>query len=276
MSIMTEIRDITLDLSGRFSIPKIAGIVFPPYCPGGQPPDCEFLALALEGGAGGVSYVLLPEDRAQDYRALQPQDFIGQRPESLAKAFGSDDPLENILGLAAVNAICQQVMRATGKTPNAAADSIGLMNLEAGDRVGMVGFFPPLLKHLNRSDIELVIIEKNPEVCERYPKLPVTLDPGSLQTCNKVLCTSTTILNDTLDEVLAQCRAAEHISVLGPTAGFFPDPLFARGVHVLGGRLVRDGKLLLQRVAAGKRWGEATQKLFYQSSNYAGYKAEFC
>jgi hypothetical protein len=58
--------------------------------------------------------------------------------------------------------------------------------------------------------------------------------------------------------------------VLGPTAGYFPDPLFARGVDVLGGRFVNDGMLLLQLVAERKRWGEATQKMCFKASDYSG------
>jgi uncharacterized protein (DUF4213/DUF364 family) len=113
-------------------------------------------------------------------------------------------------------------------------------------------------------------VEKNEQLVERYPNLHVTLDVTELNTCNKVLCTGTTLLNDTLDDVLQQCTAAEHISVLGPTAGYFPDPLFARGVHVLGGRFVHDGMLLLQLIAERKRWGAATQKLCFQADQYEG------
>jgi uncharacterized protein len=270
MSLMTELRDMALGLAARYPMPKLAGIVFPPYYEGGQPMDCEFMALALEGGAGGLSYVLLPASSAAEYRALQPQAFIGRRPEAYAEAFGGGDPLQNMLGLAAINAICQQVMRVTGCTPGAAADSLGLMQIAAGDRVGMVGFFPPLLKYLRNSTAELVIIEKNPQLVQRYPNLHVTLDSRELNSCNKVLCTSTTLLNDTLDDVLRQCPAAEHIAVLGPTAGFFPDPLFARGVTVLGGRLVNDGLQLLQLIEKRQRWGDATQKLCFQAGQYAG------
>jgi uncharacterized protein len=268
MSIMTELRELALGLAARYPIPKLAGSVFPPFQPGGQPRDGEFMALALEGGAGGISYVLLPDRSAEDYRALVPQTFIGTRPEQLAEACGGSDPLRNMLGLAAINAICQQVMRVTGCAAGSSTDSLGLMRIEAGDRVGMVGFFPPLLKYLGQA--ELVIIEKNPQLVERFPNLPVTLDPTALQGCNKVLCTGTTVQNDTLDEVLQQCRTAEHISVLGPSVGYFPDPLFARGVHVLGGRLVNDGRLLLQLIAERQRWGAATQKLCFQASQYPG------
>jgi len=267
---MEELRDMTLGLAARFAIPKIAGIVFPAYQAGGQPVDGEFMALALDGGAGGVSYVLLPDSSAADYLALKPQAFVGSRPEELAEGFGGADPVRNMLGLAAINAICQHVMRTTGCIPGAAADSLGLMNLQDGDRVGMVGFFPPLLKYLRNSRIELVIIEKNPRMQEKHPTLPVTMDVAALNSCNKVLCTSATLLNDTLDEVLQHCTNAEHVSVLGPTAGYFPDPLFARGVHVLGGRLVRDGMLLLQLIAGRQRWGDATEKLCFEARDYPG------
>ena len=268
MRIMHEMRDMALGLAARFEIPDIVGIVFPPFYAGGQPKECEFMAMALAGGAGGISYVLLPDSSADDYRALSPQTFIGTNPEQYVAAFGGDDPIANMLGLAAINAICQQVMRITDCVPDVAEDSIGLMQIADGDRIGMVGFFPPLLKYLRDTNAELIIIEKNMQLIDRYPDFHVTLDITELNRCNKVLCTSTTLLNDTLDEVLSECTAAEHISVLGPTAGFFPDPLFARGVHVLGGRMVNDAMLLLQLIGERKRWGVATQKLCFQANHY--------
>ncbi len=270
MSIMTEMRNMALGLTSRFQIPKIAGIVFPPFYEGGQPKDCEFMALALDGGAGGISYLLLPESSEEGYRALKPQTFVGTHPEQYVEAFDGTDPLRNMLGLAAVNVICQHVMRISNNVPDAAIDSLGLMHIEDGDRVGMVGFFPPLLKYMHNRNADLIIVEKNEQLLERYPNLHVTLDVNELNSCNKVLCTSTALLNDTLDEVLQHCTTAQHISVLGPTAGYFPDPLFARGVHVLGGRFVNDGMLLLQLIAERKRWGAATQKLCFSSSDYDG------
>ena len=106
MRIMTEVRDMALGLASRFQIPKVVGIVFPPFYEGGQPMDCEFMAMVLEGGAGGISYVLLPDSRAGEYRALKPQAFIGTSPEQYAEAFGGTDPIQNMLGLASINAIC--------------------------------------------------------------------------------------------------------------------------------------------------------------------------
>ena len=73
-----------------------------------------------------------------------------------------------------------------------------------------------------------------------------------LRTCNKVLCTGTTILNHSLDEILSCCSSDAFVSIIGPTAGYFPDPVFALGVDVVGGRIVKNGELFLQRLAEKK------------------------
>ncbi len=148
------------------------------------------------------------------------------------------------------------------------------MQLRDGDRVGMVGLFRPLLKYLRGVDAELVILEKDESLLSRHPELPITLDATRLRDCNKILCTGTVVLNNTLDEVLAHCGDAEHVTVLGPTAGYFPDPLFARNVDVLGGRYVCDGPLLMKRIAERKPWGDATRKMCFERSNYRGLAGE--
>jgi uncharacterized protein (DUF4213/DUF364 family) len=96
------------------------------------------------------------------------------------------------------------------------------------------------------------------------------LDAAEFSACNKILCTSTTILYNSLDEILAHCSPAAFISIVGPTAGYFPDPLFARGVDIVGGRVVKNGELFLQLLSGKKRWGDATQKICFQKETYAG------
>ena len=108
------------------------------------------------------------------------------------------------------------------------------------------------------------------ELTTKFPNLPITMDATKLSICNKILCTSTTILNNSLDEVLAHCSPDAFVSIIGPTAGYFPDPLFARGVDVVGGRIVKNGELFLQLLAEKKRWGEATQRTCFQKKTYAG------
>jgi uncharacterized protein (DUF4213/DUF364 family) len=127
-----------------------------------------------------------------------------------------------------------------------------------------------MVKTIEKAGAELVIIEKKEKLIQKFPNLPISLDPGKLNTCNKILCTSTTILNNTLDEILAHCSPDAFVSIIGPTAGYLPDPLFARGVDVVGGRVVKDGAQFLQKLAEKKRWGDATQRTCFQKATYTG------
>jgi uncharacterized protein (DUF4213/DUF364 family) len=269
MSLKDEFRKMVTELTTKFSLPPIANIFFPPFYKGDQPKDAQFMAISLEGGATGVSFVLLPNEKMEEYTALSPPDFVGKNPRALALEIGNDDPIQEMISLAAINAICQHVMRETKLEVDSATDSLGLLSVSAGDRVGMVGLFFGLIKTIREVGAELVVIEKKEQLIKQFPNLPITLDTTKLRKCNKILCTSTTILNNSLDEILAHCSPDAFVSIIGPTAGYFPDPLFARGVDVVGGRVVKNGELFMQLIAEGKRWGDATQKTCFQKGAYA-------
>jgi len=272
MRLKDEFKRMVTNLTANYKIPPIARIFFPPFHRGGQPQEAEFMALSLAGGATGISYVLLPDAKEKAYAALRPSDFVGQDPREFALEFGSGDPVREMISLAAINAICQQVMRDTDFPVDSATDSLGLLSVSAGDKLGMVGLFFPLIPSVKKAGAELVVIEKKEHLIKKYPELPITLDPTRLNTCNKVLCTSTAILNNSLDEILGQCAPDALVSVIGPTAGYFPDPLFNRGVDVVGGRVVKDGDLFLQLLTEQKRWGDATQKTCFQKKTYRGLR----
>lgn len=270
MSLKDEFKKMVTDVTTKFTLPLISNIFFPPFYKGGQPKDAQFMAICLEGGAAGVSFVLLPDEKMEEYIALHPSDFVEKNPRGFALEFGNDDPLKEMISLAAINAICQHVMRETKFAGDSATDSLGLLSVSAGDRVGMVGLFFGLIKTIKKANAELVIIEKNEQLIQEFPNLPISLNATKLSTCNKILCTSTTILNNSLDEILAHCPPDAFVSIIGPTAGYFPDPLFARGVDVVGGRIVKNGELFLQLLAERKRWGDATQRTCFQKETYTG------
>jgi len=270
MRLKDEFRKMVTELMAKFTIPSMEEIFFPPFSKGGQPKDCEFMAIRLQGGAAGISYVLVPDEKMKAYTDLHPADFVRKDPCGFALEFGSEDPIKEMIGLAAINAICQHVMREINFKVDSATDSLGLLAVSPEDRVGMVGLFLPLIQTIQKAGAELVVIEKKGQLIQKYPNLPITLDLTKLSTCNKILCTSTTLLNNSLDEILTHCSPEAFVSIIGPTAGYFPDPLFARGVDVVGGRVVKNGALLLQLLAERKRWGDATQKICFRKETYAG------
>ena len=86
----------------------------------------------------------------------------------------------------------------------------------------------------------LTVLELRADLAGAHPGFEVTLDPAALRTCDKVLMTSTVLLNDSLDAVLAQCRQARAVAMIGPGAGCLPEPLFARGITALGGTVLSN------------------------------------
>ncbi len=270
MSLKDGFRKMVTEFSTEFTFSPISNIFFPPFYKGGQPKDSQFMAIGLESEVAGISFVLLPDGKKDQYNAVKPPDFIGKDPIGFALEFGNKDPIKEMISLAAINAICQHVMRETNFVVESTVDSLGLLSVSAGDRIGMVGLFFGLVKTIKNAGAELVVVEKQAQLIKKFPNLQITTDVTKLKSCNKILCISTTILNNSLDEILTHCSPDAFISIIGPTAGYFPDPLFARGVDVVGGRVVKNGAQFLQLLAEGKHWADATQKTCFERETYAG------
>jgi hypothetical protein len=105
VSLKDEFRIMISKLTEKYSIPPIANIFFPPFHRGGQPKEAEFMALSLAGGATGISYVLLQDEKEKEYNALQPSAFVGEDPRGFALEFGNENPVKEMISLAAINAI---------------------------------------------------------------------------------------------------------------------------------------------------------------------------
>jgi uncharacterized protein (DUF4213/DUF364 family) len=64
---------------------------------------------------------------------------------------------------------------------------------------------------------------------------------------------------------------AEMISIIGPTAGFLPDPLFSKNVDVLGGTHIGDADLFMDLINRNENWSPATEKYCIQKKSYPGF-----
>ena len=129
-----------------------------------------------------------------------------------------------------------------------------------------------LLSYLGILVLIPLLVKKKDKFVQSDGHFEVTLETRRLAQCNKVLCTSTTVLNNSLDDILEHCQHAERITVIGPTAGFLPDPLFKRGVHTLGGTTIQDATTFLQRCRNDERWGNTSKKYCIHRDNYPGFE----
>jgi uncharacterized protein (DUF4213/DUF364 family) len=230
----------------------------------------EFCALELDDGTLGLSYVLLGDTLERLHASTQLEALAGCEALELARAWASADNVSRTLGFAAVNALTRSLFDHAGFAPAGKADSLGGMAAGRGDHVGMVGHFTPLIPRVLATGARLTVIELKPDLLGEHEGYRVTSNVRELGQCNKVLCTSTVLLNDTLESVLANCRLAERLVLLGPGASCLPDPLFSRGVHGMAGSWIVDPAGVVESLALGESWSAHARKFVLSREDYPG------
>jgi len=254
-------------IASRLGSPRVRALHLPPQ---ESAKDAEFCALELEDGSIGFSFVRIG---AIEPLLRQHPDFgafAGMEAAALARGYAGSDPAGKALGFAAINALSQQLFSRANWTPSAADDALGEIEPGSGEHIGMIGLFRPLLARVQDAGARLTVLELRPELAGEHEHYRVTLAPADLASCEKVVSTCTVMLNDTLDAVLAACRNARWFSIVGPTAGCIPDPLFALGVDAIGGRCVLDREGFRSAFCNGERWGSFAGKYVIARRDYPG------
>ncbi|MBI5785175.1 MAG: hypothetical protein HZA64_06940 [Rhodocyclales bacterium] len=271
MSVASEVVGLLERLAAAAPMPRVRGLHLPPADKRGEK-EGEFCALELDGGVMGLSYMLLGDTRER----LAELDATGLRNADalqVARWYATEAGVRRTVGFAAANALCRWFFDRAGFVPDASRDSIGELDPAPGDRIGMIGHFGRLIERIVATGAELTVIELRADLVGDYPGYRVTLDPGALAGCNKVLSTSTVLLNDSLEAILANCRAARYFAMVGPGAGGLPDPLFARGVTLLGGTRATDPDAFRAALLAGESWSLHTSKFALAPTAYPGFEA---
>ena len=259
-------------LAQHMPLPRVQALHLPPDPEPGQARG-EFCALALDDGSLGLSYVLLDDTLAQ----LRQQDaslgLAGADALTVARRFASGHGAHRAIGLAAANALTRCLFDRAAFRPPESRDSLGALDPHPGDHIGMIGLFTPLLPRVLASGAALTVVELKAQLAGPRDGYRVTLDASALRHCNKVLSTGTLVLNDTLDAMLAHCRHAQWLALIGPSMGCLPDALFARGVTLMGGSWVLDGPAYLDALRSGEQRQGLAQKVALTPVVYPGLEA---
>ena len=269
MSVKRELLDLVETVAASIDLPPVDWVYIPEPDPGpGR--HTEFGIVTLRDGSAGLYYAWLGDSQKGMGSRYDPAEFSGRRPVELARYCAGDDEADCSLGLAAINAISRHVFQKARFTPRDAPDSMGILDIAATDHIGMVGYFPSLVKRLRNDGVRLTVIEKKPQFHKRQENFLVSADPQHLDGCNKVILTASTLLNNSIDDVLDYSRGAQKRVMIGPTAGFFPDPLFARSLSAIGGSEIHAAGQARQRLSANQGLGESARKFLVSAPDYPG------
>lgn len=218
-----------------------------------------YTGVVLSTGHAGMSYtpvqeipeaVCCPRSHA---RMPQAGDLLNFPIHDLMEYALDDNVLKAAVGTATINALSAILLgddRCPYK-PSAYGNALDLIQISGDDTVVMIGAFPPFIKKIQEITRKLFVMEKNPRAVGKGDT--VQIEPEArlqeiIPQGNILIITGVTLVNHTIEPILGLAKKAHDIVVVGPTASVYPEPLFQRGVTVLGGVRITDAAKMIHRI----------------------------
>jgi len=185
----------------------------------------------------------LPRDALRQASPLvrEAGSLLKKTPRELTQMAYSESILEASIGMAAINSLLE--VDETSCLELNAADLI--VEKGNGKRVVIVGHFP-FLPRVREKAKQLWVIEMNPQEGYLEESHAETLIPLA----DVVAITGTALTNHTIEHLLALCRPAAFVILLGDTAPLSP-VLFEHSVDAVSGTKVINPELALKCVSEG-------------------------
>jgi len=222
-----------------------------------------FTAVKLANGFAGMSFTPIkdiPEAvccPSSVGRTFDPLRVNLTKVTEILLSLEAPEPLKRATAVATLNALsamCWSKGLTGGHLLRDRADAQDYIKIPPESSVAIFGAIIPILRMLKKRGGTWWIIEKDPQTL-KDDELPHYVPWGQsekiIKKADVLVITGVSLLNSSLDPILSLARAGVEIAVLGPTASMVPEPLFRRGVRVVGGVWVKRPDELLNVLASG-------------------------
>ena len=217
-----------------------------------------FVGVKLSNGRGGVAYTPPEIVRSAGNRILR-ENTPTIRGMRLAAVMAGDlhSPFAAVIRLATLNALSVPFFEDGSYRVDTSGDVSRFPELFRDRRVCMVGAIIPLLKRLKKlGAAEVAIIDRKQETQAEAKAgygafVPPEHTAETLARCTTAVFTGAAIANGTIEQLLHLVPEDAAIAIVGPTAGFVPEPLFQRNVAMVGTVVVTDSNSALDVLAEG-------------------------
>jgi len=212
-----------------------------------------------------------------------PGKLRGRRAADLAREALSGHGIRRAVGIATVNALAEHCWR---RRPHPLVelrqnvDAFDATEIHDGDQVVVVGAFVPFLKELKRRRQSFLVLEQDPATlkADELPFFrPAEAAPDIVPHADVLLITGSTLVNATLEDLLALARPEARITIVGPTVGMLPDAFLARGADILGCVRITAPDAFLDLLAEGGSghhfFGRSAQKIVLARRSAIGAQA---
>jgi uncharacterized protein (DUF4213/DUF364 family) len=226
-----------------------------------------YTGVLLSEKYGGVACTPLYEFSGCPAFGFQ-ETLKGSSADKLLKLSFSKNPLEAAVGIATANALSHMLLELKPeKPPVSNIDILDLIN--PGDKIGMIGYFAPLVPKILEITDKLTILEKRDVEAEaaEIKILPSERAAKILPNSDVIIISASTLANQTFDELLALRGKAREVVLLGPSTPLYPKPFFEQGVTAVMGTKIFNPITMLTIVSEAG----GTKKLH----QYCGEKIAF-
>ncbi|HHB80098.1 MAG TPA: hypothetical protein ENK85_12780 [Saprospiraceae bacterium] len=194
----------------------------------------------------------------QDYKYRTKRDagpystnhIIGQHVAGLFQA--PSTPIVDNLKVATLNALSAKILQNTDYQVIKDKDPIDLIDLSGQKTISIVGAFKGYIQKLSATDHRLNIIEIRPEAIPpeyRHHYVPSAQAPEILPESDVVIITGSTLVNNSLKDLVAYLPKDGITILVGPSSSFVPDVLFEKGIDIIGATAITHPKKMLQIVS---------------------------
>jgi len=222
-----------------------------------------FTGLKLSNGHGGMCYtpvkeipdaVCCPSSAGRIFDPIKIRDMT---VADILSNLSSHEPVKHAVVIATLNALsatCWAQGLRGHYDIKMNIDAQDVVRMPIGTSVAVVGALVPTLRALKRRGGKWWVIEQYPrtlkgEEITHYVSTEESED--IIKGADVLIISGATLLTRTLEGILKKADQNAEIVVIGPTAGLLPEPLFDRGVRVVGGVWVKKPDELLDVLSAG-------------------------
>ena len=169
-----------------------------------------------------------------------PGKLHGRLAFDLAREALSAHGIRRAVGIAAMNALAEACWRRRPHPETElrlGVDAFDATEMRPGDKVVVVGAFVPFLRELKRRRQPFLVLEQDPATLkpEELPFFRAADQARSVvPEADVLLITGTTLINDTLEDLLGWAKPSARVTMVGPTVSLLPDAFLRRGADILG------------------------------------------
>lgn len=203
-----------------------------------------YTGVLLDTGQMGLAYTFhrdLPGGCCV-FHGLRP--LRGRQAKDLIALLGSPEKV----GCAVALATCNAVLNRTGGQLKE-GDILDHVHVSPRDNICMIGNFAPMVPALKRKAASLKIFEEVDKPIGDI--LPSKMAAEYFPQCQVALISSTSIINNTLDSILASAVSCREVVLLGASTPLAPEAFRGTPVTLLSGVVITDTKRILNVVSEG-------------------------